>query len=109
VGPAELKLIEASGWRAFPARLPGQPLFYPVMNETYAAQIAERWNVPESGSGYVTAFDVDAEYISKFEIRRVGGAEHEELWVPAEELEQFNEHIVGQIRVVRSFAPNSTG
>src|SRR5512139_3324037 len=58
VGPAELDLIEASGWRKFPPRLPEQPIFYPVLNEGYAAQIAQRWNVPESGVGYVTAFDV---------------------------------------------------
>jgi hypothetical protein len=103
VGPAELKLIEASGWRAFPPRLPEQPIFYPVLSEEYAAQIAERWNVPESGAGYVTAFDIDADYASSFEVRQVGGREHKELWVPAEELERFNMHIVGRIRVVRSF------
>ena len=104
VGPAELELIAASGWTAFPPRLPEQPFFYPVLNEAYAAQIAERWNVPESGAGYVTAFEVDANYVATFEVRRVGGAEHLELWVPAAELVTFNAHIVGQIRVVREYA-----
>jgi len=103
VGPAELELIAASGWRSFPPRLPDQPLFYPVLNEEYAAQIAARWNVRESGAGYVTAFDVDAEYLAKFEVKQVGGREHLELWVPAEELPTFNQHIVGVIRVVREF------
>ena len=37
---AELALIEASDSRAFPPRLPEQPIFYPVTNEAYAAQIA---------------------------------------------------------------------
>jgi hypothetical protein len=103
VGPAELELIAASGWRSFPPRLPEQPIFYPVLNEEYAAQIAERWNVPESGAGYVTAFDVDSEFVAKFEVKQVGGREHLELWVPAEELATFNRHIVGVIRVVRTF------
>jgi hypothetical protein len=103
VGPAELDLIAASGWRSFPPRLPEQPIFYPVLREEYAAQIAERWNVRESGVGYVTAFDVDAEYVAKFEVKQVGGREHLELWVPAEELAAFNRHIVGVIRVVRRF------
>jgi hypothetical protein len=40
VGQAELKLIERSGWRRFPPRLAGQPIFYPVLNEHYAAKIA---------------------------------------------------------------------
>jgi hypothetical protein len=106
VGPAELDLIAASEWREFPPRLAEQPIFYPVLNEEYAAQIAERWNVRESGAGYVTAFEVDAEYIAKFEVKQVGGREHLELWVPAEELATFNQHIVGRIRVVREYGGN---
>src|SRR5690349_12241959 len=39
-GPAELKLVEESGWRAWPPRLPEQPIFYPVLNEDYAIRIA---------------------------------------------------------------------
>ncbi len=103
VGPKELKLIEDSGWKAFPPRLPDQPIFYPVMNEDYAIQIARDWNVPASGSGFVTRFEVDEEYLSRFEEQVVGGAVHRELWVPAEELEMFNCHIVGQIEVTRRF------
>jgi len=58
VGPKELKLIERSGWMRFPPRLPEQPIFYPVMNEQYAIQVAHDWNVPASGSGFVTKFEV---------------------------------------------------
>lgn len=103
VGPKELKLIEDSGWKAFPPRLPDQPIFYPVMNEDYAIQIARDWSVPASGSGYVTRFEVEAGYLSRFEEQVVGGAVHRELWVPAEELEEFDRHIVGQITVTRRF------
>ena len=60
MGPAALVLIEQSGWRRFPPRLPDQPIFYPVMNEAYAIQIARDWNVPASGVGYVTRFEVTA-------------------------------------------------
>jgi len=106
VGAEELKLIEASGWKAFPPRLPDQPIFYPVTNEGYAAQIARDWNTKVgSRKGFVTKFDVDAAYVSKFERRVVGGREHEELWVPAEELEEFNRHIVGEIVVTQKFLP----
>ena len=105
VGPAELKLIEASGWKSFPPRLPDQPIFYPVMNEGYAIQIARDWNVPASGAGYVTRFEVEAEFCARYPRKVVGGREHEELWVPAEELEEFNRHIVGAIQVVREYGP----
>ncbi len=103
VGPEELALIEQSGWKAFPPRLPEQPIFYPVMNEDYAVQIARDWNVPASGSGFVTRFAVDAAYLARFEPQCVGGREHQELWVPAEELAEFNRHIIGLIEVSRRF------
>ena len=103
VGPQELALIEESAWSKFPPRLPEQPIFYPVMNEEYAIQIARDWNVAASGSGFVTKFAVNTEYLNKFEIQNVGGHIHNELWVPAEELEEFNANIVGQIEVTQSF------
>jgi hypothetical protein len=105
VGSKELALIEASGWKAFPPRLPDQPIFYPVMNEAYAIQIARDWNVPASGAGYVTRFTVEAEYLNRYEEQVVGGSLHRELWVPAEELEEFNRHIVGLIEVTHRFEP----
>ena len=103
VGPNELKLIEASGWREFPPRLPEQPIFYPVLNEEYAIQIARDWNVRASGAGYVTRFAVDAEFLKRYAPQTVGSSVHRELWVPAEELAEFNRHIVGQIEVTQSF------
>ncbi|UOE48099.1 hypothetical protein MTO98_27175 [Mucilaginibacter sp. SMC90] len=108
VGPKELKLIEESGYKRFPKRLIEQPIFYPVMNEEYAIQIARDWNVPASGSGFVTKFDLPESYLRKFEVQNVGGAIHNELWVPAEELEEFNDHIVGNIIVTRSFYPENS-
>ena len=107
VGPKELELIEQSGWKKFPPRLPEQPIFYPVMNEEYAIQIARDWNVPASGSGYVTKFAVRTEYLNKFTIRNVGGEIHNELWVPAEELDEFNSNIVGHIDVTKEYFTNS--
>jgi hypothetical protein len=103
VGPEELELIKQSGWKKFPPRLPEQPIFYPVMNEQYAVQIARDWNVPASGSGYVTKFKVNSDYLKKFEVQNVGGEIHNELWVPAEELEEFNQNIVGLIEVTQTF------
>lgn len=78
VGPKELALIAASGWREFPPRLPEQPIFYPVTNQAYAIQIARDWNVKESGAGFVTKFDVVADYLSCYRKEQVGGAIHTE-------------------------------
>lgn len=100
VGIDELGLIFDSGMKAFPPRLPDQPIFYPVTNFGYASKIARDWNTTSgSNAGYVTTFTVGDHYVSRFDRKIVGGREHEELWVPAEELEEFNNHIDGLIEV----------
>lgn len=106
VGPRELALIEESEWKRFPKRLAQQPIFYPVMNEDYAIQIARDWNVPASGSGFVTKFSLPADFLKKYDVQNVGGPIHNELWVPAEELEEFNDNIIGRIEVTQSFYPD---
>ena len=104
VGPKELELIEQTGFRAFPPRLPEQPIFYPVTNEAYAAQIARDWNTRfGSDEGFVTRFAVDRKYLDQFDRKVVGGREHEEYWIPAERLNEFNAQIVGQIEVIAHF------
>src|SRR2546421_4785868 len=96
VGPKELALIQASAYREFPPRLPGQPIFYPVLNEEYAIQIARDWNAKNSGTGVgiVTKFRVKTAYLSKFEIHTVGARIHQEYWIPAAKLAEFNRNIV---------------
>lgn len=107
VGQAELDLVAQSGYIAFPPRLDFQPIFYPVLNEEYATQIARDWNTKDAASGfagYVTRFSVRAEYLSRFEIQTVGAASvHQEYWIPAEQLDEFNSNIVGKIEVVARF------
>jgi hypothetical protein len=105
VGEEELGLIVESGYRAFPPRLPGQPIFYPVLNEEYAAQIARDWNTkdPHSKMGCVTRFAVRTDYLSQFTVQRVGGALHLEYWIPAEKLAEFNQNIVALIEVISEF------
>ena len=104
VGTAELRRIAESGFPAFPPRLPEQPIFYPVLNETYACEIAEKWNTKTGdGRGYVMRFGVDDAYIAQFEVRSVGNRTHQELWIPAEALTEFNRHIIGIIEIIRVF------
>src|SRR5687767_4857795 len=103
VGKNELALIRESGFTKFPPRLPEQPIFYPVLNEEYATQIARDWNVRASGAGYVTRFAVRAEFLAKYPERQVGAAIHKELWIPAEELAEMNRNIVGKIEVIAEF------
>ena len=105
VGSQELALIEASGWTGFPPRLPEQPIFYPVTNEAYAVQIARDWNARHNDDkrGFVTRFVVASQFLAAYEKKVVGGSEHEEYWIPAEDLGRFNEAIVGKIEVTAKF------
>jgi len=103
VGPKELELIRQTGFKAFPPRLPEQPIFYPVLTEDYAVKIARDWNVKASGAGFVTRFEVLREFMDRYPVQTVGGRGHTEWWVPAEELEALNDHIVGVIEVIHEF------
>ena len=103
VGEKELELIRDLEWRAFPPRLPEQPIFYPVLEESYAVQIARDWNTRDGGIGYVLRFEIETEYLSKYPVQVAGARVHREYWIPAEDLAEFNRHIVGKIEVVSEF------
>ncbi len=104
IGPTELKLLEQSSYKRWPARLPEQPIFYAVTNEAYAEQITSRWNVKDRGVGNVTRFEVKRDFIEKYLIQKVGAAIHTEWWIQAEDLEKLNDNIIGTIDVISKFA-----
>jgi hypothetical protein len=105
VGLAELRLVAQSGYRRFPPRLPEQPIFYPVCNEQYAVEIAQEWNARDDGGGAVTRFSVRADFLASYPRHVVGARHHEEHWIPSEDLDAFNDAIVGPISIVREFPP----
>jgi hypothetical protein len=103
IGSQELILIQESGFSAFPPRLFWQPIFYPVLNEEYATQIARDWNARDGNSGYVTRFQIQKDFLSHYEIHQVGSAIYQEYWIPAKDLEDFNRHIINKIIVIAEF------
>ena len=105
-GPKELALVEETGFTRWPPRLPEQPIFYPVTNEAYAKQIATQWNIKDSGVGYVTRFHVRKSFMDRYDVQTVGGRQHTEWWIPAEELEDLNDNIVGKIEVIGEHRAN---
>ena len=112
VGLYELVLIQNAGWRAFPPRLPEQPIFYPVLNLPYAEEIASKWNPTDPNSGYagvVTQFDVDEATCRRYDTQIVGGKQHAELWIPAEDQAAFERAFLGPIEVVVAFVGDRIG
>jgi hypothetical protein len=102
-GEEELALIAHAGFRAFPPRLPEQPIFYPVTTLAYAEQIARDWNARDGKKGFVTRFVLPAGFMQRYQPQIVGSAAHEEYWVPAEDLPLLNAAIIGLIDVVAEF------
>jgi hypothetical protein len=106
VGLREMERILEGGARGFPPRRKEQPIFYPVLVQEYADQIARQWNTKDRRSGFagfVTRFALDAAYAARFEEHVVGAAIHRELWVPAEELDEFNDHIAQPIAMIAAY------
>lgn len=102
LGEKELKLVAASGFTKWPPRLPEQPIFYPVTNEQYAIELT-KWNITDFGAGYVSKFDVKKAFMDQYPIKCVGAKSHTEWWVPAEELEELNQNIVGKIEIIGEY------
>ena len=112
LGQKELDLIRESGWKRFPPRLASQPIFYPVLTENYAIKIARDWNTKDPNSdfvGYVARFEVQKQYLDRYEPQEAGGRELREYWIPAKELDEFNSNIVGEISVIHEFRPEKEG
>jgi hypothetical protein len=106
VGEVEIDLIRDAGFQAFPPRLPHQPISYPVLSRTYVEQIARDWNTRDHRSGYVgyvTQFRVRTGFLERYSVQTVGSSDHQEYWIPAEDLAEFNENIIGGIHVVEQF------
>lgn len=102
-GPKELALVREAGFRAWPPRLPDQPIFYPVLNEDYATRIARDWNVSKNGVGHVMRFEVAKAFMDRYEVHQVGGRTILEYWVRAEDLDELNANILGEIEVVAEY------
>ena len=104
VGLKEMELIFDSKCEAFPPRLSNQPIFYPVLNVDYATQIAKEWNTKSDDNvGYVTQFQVDDKFLKKYEPKIVGNSIHKELWIPSEDLADFNKSIIAKIEIVSAY------
>lgn len=64
---------------------------------------AELALIEESGSGFVTRFEVLKHFLASYRVEDAGGRAHREYWIPAEDLPAFNAAIVRPIEVVRRF------
>jgi hypothetical protein len=107
-GAQELALVERSGYKEWPPRLPEQPIFYPVTNERYAIEITTKWNASDCDIGYVTRFQVKKSFIDRYPVQQVRDDYCTEWWIPAADLTELNTNIVGSIEVIGEYHPSRT-
>jgi hypothetical protein len=77
-----------------------------VANEEYATQIAREWNTRDEASGWighVFRFRVRSEFLRDYPVRTVGSALHQEYWIPADQVDLFNDQIDGLIEPIACF------
>jgi hypothetical protein len=96
VGSDELELIKRSGWTQFPSRSREEPLFYPILTEEYATQVAREAYVEVDGVGWVTKCAVSTEFLRKYDVQEIGALYQREYWIPAAELADLNRHLASR-------------
>lgn len=78
------------------------------MNKTIRfTELARDWNTKDEFSGYVgyvMEFEIKDDFISNYDVHIVGGNIHQEYWIPANELEEFNDNIIGYIKVIDKYS-----
>lgn len=99
-GPDEIDHIRASGWRQWPPVPHERLYFYPILNESFAISGARHWNSLGTGVKYVLRLYTETDFIRRYSTRSFGGSAAPMLWVPVEDMHEFNAHIVGLIEVV---------
>jgi len=80
------------------------------LNEEYTTFIAREWNTSDAASGYVgyvLRFSVRTDFISQSYVQTVGSATARQYWIPADELDAFNQQIVGPIEIIAKYSSAS--
>ncbi|MET7835275.1 ADP-ribosylation/crystallin J1 [Micromonospora sediminicola] len=102
LGQQELGLIREAGGRRWPALPPDQTHFFPMLDEGFAIRAAQNWNL-FGPVRYVARFHVETGFLGRYSTRSFGGSAAPMLWVAAEDLDEFNAHIVGSIEIIHEF------
>lgn len=101
----EYQELEARSFHGFPPRPSGQPLFTALFSEEGASQIARHMRIAKQADNtvYVVSFLVDDAYIRQFPVQHAHERNRRALWIPADEVDILNQHLIGDIRVLASY------
>ena len=103
MSPLKLAELIRSDWRKFSPDEPDQRLFYPKLHLDYAEKIARQCNAVEHNAGFVVRFEIPLGFIGRYELQTIGYEQHLEYKVPIDDLNDFNQKIMGKIELVSAF------
>ena len=101
----EYRAVEEKGFTGFPPRSEEQPLFTALLSEEGATQIARHMRISKTAENliYVVSFLVDDAYIRQFPVQHANERNRRALWIPADEVDILNQHLIGKIRLIASY------
>lgn len=101
----EYRAVEEKGFTGFPPRSEEQPLFTALLSEEGATQIARHMRIAKTAENliYVVSFLVDDAYIRQFPVQHANERNRRALWIPADEVDILNQHLIGKIRLIASY------
>jgi len=101
----EYQRIEALNFQGFPECGEMQPLFTALLSEIGAKQIARHLKTERRSDSvvYVVRFFVDDAYMHQYPIQCDHASEQRAVWIPAEDIEILNQHLIGSIQVIASY------
>ena len=101
----EYQALKERSFHGFPPRTGEQPIFTALLSEEGATQIARHMRISKQTDHtvYVVCFLVDDAYIRQFPVQHAHERDRRALWIPAEELDILNQHLIGDVRVLASY------
>ena len=101
----EYNAVAEKGFRGFPPRSAEQPLFAALLSQTGAKKIARHMRIEKQAehTAYVVSFLVDDAYIRQFPVQQDDEPDFRALWIPAEDVEILNQHLIGKIRIIERY------
>lgn len=101
----EYKAVAAKEFRGFPPRTEEQPLFAALLSQTGAERIAKHMRIEKRAehTAYVVSFLVEDSFIRQFPVQHDDEPDYRAVWIPAEDVELLNQHLIGKIRMLERF------
>ncbi|MBP0988410.1 MAG: hypothetical protein J6S92_09035 [Oscillospiraceae bacterium] len=105
VSAREYRAIEERNFEGFPKRTEEQPILTVLLSQEGAMEIARRMRVEKQKENkvFVVSFLVEDSYIRQFPVQILEEPDYSALWIPADETEILNQHLIGKIRLVTSY------